>query len=137
MSNLDKDIAMAAALGMSYGRYKSEHPGVIRAEPVKAEEQALQDNEWLPNTNCLHCGKAFRKYNTQHRYCCGDCRDKANKVMAAERYRKKVPIDAMITCPMCGTAFLPANKNQKYCGVKCRRAADYQKSKTKFQEENK
>ena len=136
MSSLDEDLKEAQRLGYGvwYGRYKADHPGVPRAVPVEVEEPEPEDDGYRPNANCLNCGKAFRKYNTQHRYCSGDCREKAgNRRTLANYHVRKEPIAPRV-CPNCEKEFLPWHRGVRFCCRQCQRAAEYKRNKNKQEE---
>lgn len=118
MSNLDRDIARSAALGMSYGRYKMEHPG----EPVVEKPKPVEVKpEKPPNAVCGICGKPFRKRKGNQKYCSDTCSYEALCRRTKAEYHKKAPPKTERTCPYCGIVFMPNTRAQKFCGKECRR----------------
>lgn len=138
MSNLDYDIAMAQKLGYGvfYGRYKADHPGEpVEKEPEPEPEPELPVQEAGADAECPICGKAFRRWNRQHRYCSGECLEESRRRYSAERYRKKMPPIVPRMCPICQTEFLPKHRGRKYCGKECKNESERLRRLQKIQEE--
>ena len=131
MSNLEEDIAKAAALGMSYGRYKMEHPQEPAVKPVE-----VVDDE-PPNAECGICGKPFRRRSGRQKYCCWECSYEALKRRSDAQYQKKSPRKGKVTCPVCGILFRPRHGSQKYCSVVCRGENEKETKRTRRYREEK
>ena len=133
MSNLDKDIAMAAALGMSYGRYKMEHPG----KPVVKPKVVYVEVEKPPDAVCAICGKHFYRNRGNKKYCGGACNEEANRRRTAAKYRQRRPEMLPRICPHCGMEFKPIHGQQKYCCHKCQYTAENQRKRERRLQEAK
>lgn len=134
MSNLDRDIARAAALGISYGRYKMEYPG----EPVVENPKPVEVKpEKPPNAVCGICGKPFRKRAPGQKYCCEECSWEANLRCVKAMYQKKAPPKTERTCPYCGIVFMPSHRKQKFCSKECRRMKEIENKRMKRLQEGK
>ena len=86
MSNLDEDIRMTEALGygVSYGKYKADHP-------TQVDVKAPEEDEKLPVCAC--CGKVIFPSRKGKKYCGKLCIDRVyhnnrNKRLREERYAK-------------------------------------------------
>lgn len=84
MTNLDKDIRRAEALGygVHYGLYKADHPNTKEAEPEVIDPDLVA---------CRWCGRLFRMDRGRRKIFCNDeCRIRYNaqrEYEATERRR--------------------------------------------------
>ena len=134
MSNLDRDIARAAALGMSYGRYKQEYPG----EPVVEKPKPVEVKpEKPPNAVCGICGKPFYRSRANRKYCSDTCSYEALCRRTKAEYQKKAKPKTERTCPYCGIVFMPDNRWQKFCSSECQKRNEIEKKRMKRLQEGK
>jgi hypothetical protein len=102
--HLDNDAARAAALGLSYGKYKAlEREGRLPARALAAAEQPEEIDAPAPEYTidpvtgtrryirknypakpCEHCGKTFKPCAINGKYCCEECRVAADKIRIRE-----------------------------------------------------
>ena len=78
-----------------------------RREPPKIPEPKTRE--------CENCGEDFEPKNSNHIYCCVDCRKEANG------FSNRVPSR---NCEGCGQSFSPRSSNHVYCSAECRRATN-------------
>lgn len=83
--NLALDAMDALAAGMSYGKYKAQHPRTAEANEARlAKKPKQQPAEPKPKTRtrmvhvntCPVCLKEFTTTNKQRRYCSDSCKHK-------------------------------------------------------------
>lgn len=127
-TNLERDMAAAAAAGMSYGQYKALHPNTA---PPKKEERMLAPDDPIKKPRaeprqvytytCAVCGQPFETNNKKSKYCSDKCVNKA--AMERRRARKRPNAPAKKVCPVCGEAFMADSHQRVYCGIKCRNKA--------------
>lgn len=78
--NLAKDATRALAAGMSYGKWKPDHPH------TKDDEIIIPD----PNTKpCEVCGKPMKKGGRHKKYCCEECAYQAKQMRDKEHKQRK------------------------------------------------
>ena len=125
-TNLERDMAAAAAAGMSYGQYKAMHPNTA---PPKKEERRLPapsdpitkpraEPREVYNRTCAVCGQPFETHNKRRTYCSDKCAHQAATDKRRARQRPSAP--AKKVCPVCGEAFLADSHQRVYCSTKCR-----------------
>lgn len=130
LDRLTRDCLAAEEAGMSYGQYKALHPH------TGEDDRTAIYNHGKKQSTCAYCGGTFYKdAGNARKYCCDECRYKAEQARAAKR--KKDPIITEKTCPICGQVF-KTQRREKYCGPACYAAGqreNVRKRKEKIREE--
>lgn len=102
--HLDNDAARAAALGLSYGKYKAlEREGLLPTKDLPTQEEGTdkpappeiitgpvrrrQVRVNYPLRPCEQCGKEYKPHAINSKYCCDHCRNLA--WAARDRAKKK------------------------------------------------
>ncbi len=105
--HLDNDAARAAAMGLSYGKYKAlEREGLLPtkdqptqeggtgkpapAEIITGPVRSRQVRVDYPVRPCDNCGKTFKPHAINGKYCCDDCRQQAwaERAKASKKARR-------------------------------------------------
>lgn len=79
MDNLARNAMLAKQAGLSYGQWKALQPIV----PI--EKKAESHEGWI---KCGYCGKLFKPYNPQQKYCNYDCQKRDYYEKRSEYQRK-------------------------------------------------
>lgn len=103
------------------GIVKQGQPLPVTPELAPLAPQPKPVEVELPNPFgklCEVCGTPLQR-KQQKKYCCDDCRNKANERIAAQRRHAQAKTVTRI-CKFCGEEFHPAESGrQKYCSDKC------------------
>lgn len=78
--NLTMDAIDAERAGMTYGKYKAQHPNTKDANEARLAEnrkQPRQSRKVYENT-CLFCGEQFTTMDARQRYCGDVCKKRKN-----------------------------------------------------------
>lgn len=82
--NLTLDAIDAELAGMTYGKYKAQHPNTKEENEARLKEQPKRTQ---PRAHyvfyCRGCGEKFTTTNAKRIYCCDECK----KTKDSERYR--------------------------------------------------
>lgn len=91
--NLTMDAIDAERAGMTYGKYKAQHPNTKEENEARLKEQPKR----TPHPHQVHviychgCGIKFVTTNKRRVHCCDECKKiKENKRAQAKRAKKKM-----------------------------------------------
>lgn len=127
MSTIDRAVAEADRLGMSYGQHKAmlfEKNGCKPAPKEKSERENVR--------RCVICGiELLPETRRTTKTCGGACSFELNRRRNATRYRatRGVPDEIIKKCPRCGEEFTTTKNNQVYCSRECQQQRDRHKRK--------
>lgn len=126
LDHLTRDVLAAEKAGMSYGKWKAEHPHTLDEDDE--EEQELDPDKEV--ATCEHCGERFIKFKWQktRRFCGADCQKNYNSKKKREKARQEA-IGRTAVCPICGADFLANYQHRIYCGPECYAEGQRQRSR--------
>ena len=91
--NLALDAMDALAAGMTYGRWKAEHPNTKEANEPRLAPKKKDPEQYEPRkvheSVCCVCGKKFLTLNKKRVYCDDVCRQQKTAARDAARKAKK------------------------------------------------
>ena len=91
--NLALDAMDARAAGMTYGKWKVQHPETKEANESRlsqpAPKRAYSETPKVYEFTCRGCGKKFTTQNKQRRYCDDHCKEKKDKAKYRAAHPKK------------------------------------------------
>lgn len=91
--NLALDAMDARAAGMTYGKWKAQHPETKEANESRlsqpAPKRAYSETPKVYEFTCRGCGKKFTTQNKQRRYCDDHCKEKKDKAKYRAAHPKK------------------------------------------------
>lgn len=90
MDHLTQDAVAADRCGMSYGKFKGLEYEQIRTgkRPAPQIEKQLQPGRRTFDLICQVCGLEFKAGSRLKKYCCDQCKEKADRMHAKRRKEK-------------------------------------------------
>ena len=125
LDRLTRDAIAAQEAGMSYGKWKAQHPHT----PDEDDEEQEMDPDSVVAT-CEHCGEKFVKFKYQKtkKFCCHECQSRHNHEKQ-QREKKRAQPGKPAVCPICGADFMADYQHRIYCTSECYAESQRRKAK--------
>lgn len=126
LDRLTRDAIAAQEAGMSYGKWKAQHPHT----PDEDDEEERDIDPDSVIATCEGCGEQFVKFKwqTAKRFCCSTCQNKYNR-QKRDREKKRAKPGKPAVCPICGADFMADYQHRIYCTSECYAESQRRKAK--------
>lgn len=122
LDRLTRDAIAAQEAGMSYGKWKAQHP--------HTPDEDDEEQEIIPDAvvaNCEYCGEKFIQTRKTKRFCGATCQNRYNHEKR-QREKKRAQPGKPAVCPICGADFMADYQHRIYCGSECYAESQRRKS---------
>lgn len=147
LDRLTRDAIAAQEAGMSYGKWKTQHPHTPDEdeEPTPEEDAdeiikpapiALRPGQRLGT--CAQCGQPFAcsARQTNKLYCSVECRIKKNNDAKNARRKRNKPGKPAV-CPVCGADFIADYHSRIYCSTECYTESQRKRNRERWKQHRK
>lgn len=126
LDRLTRDAIAAQEAGMSYGKWKAQHPHTPDEDD---EEEGLEIDPDSEVATCERCGERFVKLKWQKtkRFCSYRCQDRQYHEKKQQEKKRTKPGKPAV-CPICGADFVADYQHRIYCSSECYAESQRQKN---------